>query len=78
VNKPRQLRDAAASDFFDVAPRLGSFLAMVVEEWWKLVGDLAHAFAGKYNHPADVIEEKRFGEQLQPIRSFFAPTQKRV
>jgi hypothetical protein len=36
---------------------------MAVEEWWKLVADVARIFGGRPNHPADAIEEKRFGDQ---------------
>ena len=63
MNKRRRVRDAADASIFDVAPFSGSFFAMAVEEWWKLAADVAHAFAGKPNHPADAIDENRFGEQ---------------
>lgn len=63
MNKPRQVRDTAGAYFFEIAPRSGSFFAMAIEEWWKLVADVAHAFAGKPSRPADAIEEKRLGDQ---------------
>lgn len=57
-------RDAADASSSGVAQILRSFFAMAIEEWRKLVSDVVRAFGGKLDHPADAIEEKRFGDVL--------------
>jgi len=63
MNRPQQRREAAEANASGVAQPLRTFFAMAAEEWRKLVADVAHAFAGKPNHPAAAIEEKRLGDQ---------------
>jgi hypothetical protein len=63
MNRQPKARDAADATFFGDAPGSGGFFAMAVEEWWKLVAAVTHAFAGSPRCPADVIEEKRLGDQ---------------
>jgi hypothetical protein len=64
MNRAPLARDPAnARASSGCAQILRSFFAMAVEEWWKLVADVARVFGGRPNHPADAIEEKRFGDQ---------------
>jgi hypothetical protein len=63
MNRLQQRRDAADANSFGVAQLLRTFFATAAEEWRKLVAEVAHALAGKANHPADAIEEKRVGDQ---------------
>lgn len=65
MNRHQLKRDAAGARRSVVVPTLRLFLEMAVEEWRKLSADAAHAFARRVNHPAaaDLIEEKRFGDQ---------------
>lgn len=64
MNRAQPGRDPAnASSSSGCAQILRSFFAMAVEEWRKLAADVARAFGGRPNHPADAFEEKRFGDQ---------------
>jgi len=65
MNWSQRKRDAAGARRSSAVQTLALFVEMAVEEWRKLVSDVAHAFSGKSSHPdvAAFIEEKRFGEQ---------------
>lgn len=63
MKKARPEREAADASSSGAAQILRSFFAMAIEEWRKLVADVARALGGKPSHPADTIEEKRFGDQ---------------
>jgi hypothetical protein len=63
MNRLRRERAVVDVRRLSAAQILPAFIAMAVEEWRKLVAEVAHAFAGKPNNPGDAIEEKRLGDQ---------------
>ena len=63
MKRSQQKREVVEANASGVAQLLQIFFAMAAEEWRKLVADVAHAFAGKPNHPDAAIEEKRLGDQ---------------
>lgn len=58
MNRPQRERDVADVRRFGSAQILVVFIAMAVEEWRKLVAEVAHALAGRRKRHA-VIEEQR-------------------
>jgi hypothetical protein len=63
MNKAQPGRDPVNASSSGVVQILRDFFQMAVEEWWKLVADVIHAFGGKPYQSADAIDEKRFGDQ---------------